>query len=272
MKISTLALLTFIFLSAQCFAQVGVGTTTSNASSVLDITSNSKGVLFPRLSQSQRNSMNPLTASAQGLIVYQTDAVQGFYYNTSTTTTPTWVLLAPESNPFDFGDYKLSGRTSDHRGWLLCDGRAISRTTYAGLFALLGTSFGVGDGSTTFNLPDFRGRVAGGTGTGPSLTTRNPGAAVGTETHVLTTAQMPSHNHGINDPGHGHTIRGSYDYNNGGSTIAAYAPGTNSAQDRYNSTYSNVTGITINSTGGGSAHNIMQPTLFAGNYFVYGGN
>jgi len=43
-------------------------------------------------------------------------------------------------------------------GWLLCDGRAISRTTFAGLFAVLSTSFGVGDGSTTFNLPDLRGR------------------------------------------------------------------------------------------------------------------
>lgn len=47
-------------------------------------------------------------------------------------------------------------------GWLLCFGQAVSRTTYASLFAAIGTAFGVGDGSTTFNLPDMRGRVPGG--------------------------------------------------------------------------------------------------------------
>jgi len=47
-------------------------------------------------------------------------------------------------------------------GWLLCSGQAVSRTTYAALFALIGTTYGVGDGSTTFNLPDLRGRVVAG--------------------------------------------------------------------------------------------------------------
>lgn len=45
-------------------------------------------------------------------------------------------------------------------GWLMCDGRAVSRTTFSSLFASIGTAYGVGDGSTTFNLPDFRGRFA----------------------------------------------------------------------------------------------------------------
>ena len=48
--------------------------------------------------------------------------------------------------------------TAAPTGWLACDGTAISRTTYAALFSAVGTSYGVGDGSTTFNLPDFRGR------------------------------------------------------------------------------------------------------------------
>lgn len=54
------------------------------------------------------------------------------------------------------GDYKMSAQTADHDNWFICNGRAISRTEYSELFALIGTSFGTGDGSTTFNLPDFR--------------------------------------------------------------------------------------------------------------------
>ena len=56
------------------------------------------------------------------------------------------------------GDYKAS-HTTEMPGWLLCNGAAVSRTTYAALFAKIGTTFGAGDGSTTFNLPDFRGRT-----------------------------------------------------------------------------------------------------------------
>ena len=70
-------------------------------------------------------------------------------------------------------------------GWLICDGSAVSRTTYATLFAAIGTTWGTGDGSTTFNLPDLRGRAPIGAGTGSGLTsaprtcrhTRTPSAA-----------------------------------------------------------------------------------------------
>jgi len=54
------------------------------------------------------------------------------------------------------GDYKMSAQTADHDNWFICNGRAISRTDYSDLFSIIGTSFGAGDGSTTFNLPDFR--------------------------------------------------------------------------------------------------------------------
>jgi phage-related tail fiber protein len=62
-----------------------------------------------------------------------------------------------------------SGRTSVD-GYLLCDGSAVSRTTYANLFAAIGTTFGVGDGSTTFNIPDFVGAVPRGAGTSTGYT------------------------------------------------------------------------------------------------------
>ena len=56
-------------------------------------------------------------------------------------------------------------------GWLICDGSAVSRTTYASLFAITSTTFGVGDGSTTFNLPDLRSRIPVGAGTGTKVAT-----------------------------------------------------------------------------------------------------
>lgn len=81
-------------------------------------------------------------------------------------------------------------------GWLLCDGREVSRTTYAVLFAEIGTRYGAGDNSTTFNLPDIRGRSPIGAGTGSGLSFRDINAAtVGEENHTLTVNEIPSHSH-----------------------------------------------------------------------------
>jgi microcystin-dependent protein len=98
-------------------------------------------------------------------------------------------------------------------GWLPCDGRAVSRTTYSALYALVGTAYGTGDGSSTFNLPDLRSRVPLGAyynGTAwtapPGLTAWAWGATGGAETHTLTTGEMPAHNH--TDSGHQHYCSG----------------------------------------------------------------
>jgi microcystin-dependent protein len=108
----------------------------------------------------------------------------------------------------------FAGSTSP-AGWFLCFGQAISRTTYAGLFATIGTTYGSGDGSTTFTLPDLRGRVVAGeddmggtaasrlTSGGSGITGTTLGATGGTETHTLTTAQLASHNH--TQDSHNHT-------------------------------------------------------------------
>lgn len=103
-------------------------------------------------------------------------------------------------------------------GWLLCDGLAVNRTTFAGLFAAIGTAYGVGDGSTTFNLPDFRGRIPlgrdnmGGTSANRVLATQADvlGGSGGAETRTptgsvslsgtvgettLSLSQIPSHSH-----------------------------------------------------------------------------
>jgi microcystin-dependent protein len=69
-------------------------------------------------------------------------------------------------------------------GWLLCDGSAVSRTTYSTLFGVLGTTYGLGDGVSTFNLPDARGRTLIGAGTGSGLTFRALGALGGQESDI----------------------------------------------------------------------------------------
>lgn len=80
-------------------------------------------------------------------------------------------------------------------GFLLCDGAAVSRATYSQLYSVLGVAYGAGDGSTTFNLPDIRGRVAVGAGAGPGLTARSRGQVLGEETHLQTLAEMAVHRH-----------------------------------------------------------------------------
>jgi len=90
-------------------------------------------------------------------------------------------------------------------GYLLCDGSAVSRTTYALLFNVIGTTWGNGDGVTTFNVPDFRRAVAVGSGgAGTGVLGNAVGNAGGAETHVISGTELPVHNHGYSDPGHNH--------------------------------------------------------------------
>jgi len=166
--------------------------------------------------------------------------------------------------PLYVGDVKHSLQTSDHNGWLKCDGRAVSRQSFADLFEVIGTSFGAGNGTTTFNLPDCRGRVLGTTGSGAGLTARSAGQTAGAETHTLTEAEMPTHTHGITDPGHTHSIPLRSE------GFADMGPDDDVSQGSGYNTGSSTTGITINSAGSSNAHNNMQPTIFIGNVFVYG--
>lgn len=126
------------------------------------------------------------------------------------------------------------GAASPPSGFLLCDGSNVSRSIYSALFSIIGTTYGPGDGSSTFTLPDKRGRVSIGAGSGSGLTARTRGAKLGTENE---TAPLPAHTHSYT------TVQ-----NVGGGGFVAGGGEKPS------------TGATTGSAGTGGTHNNMQPS------------
>lgn len=144
-------------------------------------------------------------------------------------------------------------------GWLFAYGQAVSRSTYAALFTAIGTTYGSGDGSTTFNVPDLRGRVVAGqddmggssanrlTGLSGGLNGDTLGATGGAESHTLITAEIPAHSHPYDAISLDTSANGS-----------ARPNVKDTAADRFPAT---------NNTGGGGAHNNVQPTVIL-NYII----
>jgi microcystin-dependent protein len=164
-------------------------------------------------------------------------------------------------------------------GFLYCDGSAISRTTYASLFTAIGTTWGSGDGSTTFNLPDFRGRVLAGAdnmnGTPANrLTGYNLGVTGGAQAITLIANQLPvsayqdsGHAHTATDSGHQHNFGNNinatvFSSNTGGTTyltIGGSPSGINTNSSSANITVASGT-ANITNPGGGQSHSNVQPT------------
>jgi microcystin-dependent protein len=185
------------------------------------------------------------TGSISGVMTAPTAAA-----GTNTTQLATTAFVLANSAPT--GVINMWPTASAPTGYLLCDGTAVSRTTYAALFAVVSTTFGVGDGSTTFNVPNYTNRMPYGTTIGSTGGSAN--AIVVSHTHTAT----------VTDPGHFHNTRGSAVFTAGGVSF-----GANSDTTDVGTTDTKTTGITVaNSTTGVSGTNANLPPYLGINFII----
>jgi microcystin-dependent protein len=144
------------------------------------------------------------------------------------------------------GVINLYGGSSAPQGTLLCDGAIVSRTTYSRLFDVIGTTYGVGDGANTFGLPNLKGRVPVGLDAA-QIEFNGLGKTGGYNTHTLTVNEIPAHTH-------------TYTNQPNSTSVQTPVTGTNVADDV-------PIGQTTGSTGGGLAHNNLQPYITL-NYII----
>lgn len=205
-------------------------------------------------SLSSKSATTILVAGEPAMDIYHSNISIGGYYNESESQYQAQFKKAVNfyggiyKNGVEIGGESLpigsmipyGSQENIPSNWKICDGSAVSRETYAELFDVIGTSYGAGDGSTTFNLPDKRGRVS--VGLDSNQTEFDTiGKQDGEKTHQLTINEMPSHNHGytrsrlfFSDPG-------------GQNAIA------------YNNNIGSAIGAATSNTGGNQPHNNLQP-------------
>jgi len=186
--------------------------------------------------------------------------------NTNTKYTINYIAIAPP-----VGSIMAYTVASSPDGWLLCNGAEISRSDFSGLFGVLGTTFGIGNNTTTFNLPDYRGAFLRGTGThgsyiGPSLNTSQNHA---TQTHSHTATSV------VTDPGHAHNYTDRYfaeNYSGGQNNLFGTGAGTDNDNSYYSTTgtsASATTGITVATTIANSTTSVDANETRPYNYGVW---
>lgn len=259
-RIYVVALATISNLSVGLFATVGMMITTKTQGVVTRGNYLRKSATTLRMEDAQAASLSgqapsdtialALSASAGGA-----STVEALLMEAPTSAVPPGMVMA-------------RAVTTVPPGWLLCDGAAVSRTTYAHLFSVISTTYGAGDGSTTFNVPNMKGRVLVGLDAGQAEFDAI-GEVGGAKTHTLVTAEMPAHGHpgstvAISDPGHSHTQRRMSSVAASGGCISGGSEDSSAVND-CNNTTANTTGIsastTIASAGGGGSHNNLQPYI-----------
>jgi microcystin-dependent protein len=237
-------------------------------------------------------SDNVPSSPTAGQVWFESDTGKTFVYYDSY-----WVEISGgrgDSNPV--GAVTAFAGATAPTGWLLCAGQTVSRTVYASLFTVVGTTYNIGgEAGTDFRLPDLRGRTVagidnmGGTDAGRLDIANSSGTVVGSQYVTLSEAQIPSHTHIQNahthtQNAHGHFLGPGQSFgmsgtnfgggNNGGvATFAVNVQFINQGtyQGGYLATDSTATNqnttATNQNTGGGGAHNNMQPTMVL-NYII----
>jgi microcystin-dependent protein len=258
------------------------------------------GTLWTNASASSGNvvSDSPPSSPTAGQVWFESDTGKTFIYYDSY-----WVEISGgrgDTNPV--GAVTAFAGSVAPTSWLLCYGQNVSRTVYAPLFAVIGTTYGAGDGTTTFTVPDMRGRAVAGKddmgGTAASRLTATVlsaantlGATGGTQTHTMTSAEMPVHTHTQN--AHGHVVSANsfasdlqivvgpigadgnkYSFTDSGNdassnTAVLYARDTTATNQTTSITPAGtiaMTNATFPATAGGSSQNV-QPTIIL-NYII----
>lgn len=241
-------LLLSFFISIQSFAQVGIGTDAPNNSAILDVTATNKGILFPRMTSSQRTS---IPSPVNGLYVFDTNTNSLWFFNGTI-----WINTTAEAS---LGDVKSGFQNFDHSGWIKLDGRAINslNPNQQAVAISLGFTSNLPDATSTYMVQNgaSMGSVAGSNSTTltqanlPNVTFNGSAASAGNHSHTGTTTTNGSHTHSINDPGHTHSqYTYNDDFNNSGGNPPGFT-GDSAGFRTWNNIYSSTTGISINSNG-----------------------
>jgi microcystin-dependent protein len=183
------------------------------------------------------------------------------------------------------GEIRAFAGTFAPANWKFCDGSTLSISEYSTLFAIIGTIYG-GDGSSTFQLPNFQSRVVIGAGQGTGLPNYVIGQSFGEEAHTLTSNEMPMHTHvptvqtdttpsaatltlmGIDNAGGQLNPQGNYLGQDTDAGTASYAPGTTVASDKMNAgsiqintLFAPLPSITLSAAGSSMPHSNIQPVM-----------
>jgi microcystin-dependent protein len=175
---------------------------------------------------------------------------------TNTTQLATTAFVLSNSNPT--GSLIMWTTGTAPTGWLLCAGAAVSRSTYATLFAVIGTTFGVGDGSTTFNVPNYTNRTPYGTTVG--ATGGSADAVVVSHTHTATST--------VTDPGHVHFLVSNDGTGTNTNNVSASYSNANPYGKNTNSATTGITVATTNANAGVSATNANLPPYLGINFII----
>jgi microcystin-dependent protein len=212
---------------------------------------------IPNFITSSDNGGSPYPYPIYALVRYDDGGGMQVYENLvdNNLTTPgtdfSWQVVSGGSLGYKPGDFKLYAGGSLQSGFLFTDGAAVSRTTYARLFAAIGTLWGAGDGLTTFNVPNIQRRtLIGSGGTGSAVIGNAVGNIGGEEAHLMDISELVSHNHGAGT---------GFDFLKAATTSGGGTEGIQGTVSPLNYTPQPNT----DNAGGGQAFNIIQPSAVA---------